>query len=597
MRPRRLARLLLLLIIPVLVLGQAPDESKERQARLAALLDKTIGEIRSLRLPENRAFAYAQAGAIMWPQDQTRALSLFQSAGTELASAMDTFAARQKPGRYYDPNGSVQFRQQVLTVIGEKNAALALDILYRTRPPAIAKAMTPPDPRDKRIGSYQNNGQYLAQNEAYLENNLYRMAAEQDPLKAVPLLKAALARPPSQSTFEQLTRLAERDPAAAKDAGGDVIKRLVSTTYMRDGQPDYQIISLTNQIVEHYMTMSAANPIDNSQAKLRFDADAVGDLASKMITTYLTNKDARPYISTDTLLRYAQKFSPGYIDQLKQFNVEQPPNSNAIDTEYTKLMQAETPPDQMLSGAGRLPTSYRSQVYTGASNKLLGQGNSSAARAVLEENFTDDAREQALANFDQQNAYRLMNESKFTDAEAVINDLPEANRVNMLVQLATRAYSADKDKNRSYAVSVLENARGLVGDHPADNQEMSQLMEVVGGFAQIEPSSAADILEGLMPKVNELAEAAVVLWGFQDPNAVRDGEFVITQGSGFGQFGINGYMFGQLANADLDRTIRLIDSFSRPEMRVAMRLQMLSNSPTGISALTMSGRGNMIIRY
>ena len=51
-----------------------------------------------------------------------------------------------------------------------------------------------------------------------------------------------------------------------------------------------------------------------------------------------------------------------------------------------------------------------------------------------------------------------MNGSKFADAESVINGLPEASRINMLVQLANRVYSADKDKNHSYAVSLLENA-------------------------------------------------------------------------------------------------------------------------------------------
>ena len=110
-------------------------------------------------------------------------------------------------------------------------------------------------------------------------------------------------------------------------------------------------------------------------------------------------------------------------------------------------------------------------------------------------------------------------------------------------------------------------------------------MEVAGGFAQIEPSRAADILESLVPQINDLSEAAVVLWSFQDHNAVRDGEFVITQGSGFAEFGLNGYMFGHLANADLDRTVKLIDSFSRPEIRVALRLQMLSNTRSGIVSL------------
>ncbi|MBV9240705.1 MAG: hypothetical protein JO314_01750, partial [Acidobacteria bacterium] len=301
----------------------------------------------------------------------------------------------------------------------------------------------------------------------------------------------------------------------------------------------------------------------------------------------------RPYISVDPLIRYAEKLSPGSVTALKAVNPPQAGQEQGENAEYNKLMQSDITPDQMISGASKLSSNYRSQIYNRASNKLLEQGNSVAARAVLEENFTDDAREQALANFDQQAAWKLINEGKFSDAEALINGLPAASRVNPLVQLANRVYSTNPKENKPYALTILDNARAVIGDHPDDNQEMSQLMEIVQSLTQMDPPRAFDVLERLVAQVNELSDAAVVLWAFQDRNAVRDGEFVITNGNVGGQFGFNATLLAQLSESDLDRAEKLVDSLSRPEVRVAARLQMLSTGlirNQHITQLPISGR-------
>jgi len=66
---------------------------------------------------------------------------------------------------------------------------------------------------------------------------------------------------------------------------------------------------------------------------------------------------------------------------------------------------------------------------------------------VLEENFTDDARDQVLEEYDRNYAYRLIGEGKFTEAEATIDLLPEKTRSPMFTQLAMRMYSANNKDN------------------------------------------------------------------------------------------------------------------------------------------------------
>src|ERR1043165_8630570 len=153
MRPRTFTGVVLAIsLLTTISFAQAPDDAaaKERQARLRAVLDETIAEIGNLRLPENRAFAYAQAGRALWDDDQKGSRELFQAAAADLVAAIDAAAARKRPNRYAD-DGSINFRQQVLNTIGEKDAAFALTILERTRPAVVVRALTARDPRDKRI--------------------------------------------------------------------------------------------------------------------------------------------------------------------------------------------------------------------------------------------------------------------------------------------------------------------------------------------------------------------------------------------------------------------------------------------------------------
>src|SRR5262249_53333909 len=155
------------------------------------------------------------------------------------------------------------------------------------------------------------------------------------------ILKAAIAKPLSQSTFDQLTRLAERDQPAAAEAGADVIRRLTNSGYMHDGQPDSSLIQLSNQVVDHYINASNQNPINTSVARLWFDGGVVRDIANKVITAYLSNPNIRGYMSADNLIRYAEKLAPGYVDELKRYKTEQKNQNSGVDAEYNKLMQSD----------------------------------------------------------------------------------------------------------------------------------------------------------------------------------------------------------------------------------------------------------------
>jgi len=579
--------LIVICLLPALQFAQKSEtDEKERAQKRAQIIEQALADIPNLKLPENRALFLSEAANAIWQEDQKRARSLFQNAADELIAAQQFAESKRSTNPYNELLSGGNTRQRILNIVASRDAELALELLVKTRPAAIQRALMGSALKGNKIGNYYQNDTSLAQNESYMEQNFYRQAAEQNPERAAKILKDSLSKGLSNETFNQLSRLAEKDAAAAAEIGGAVVDKLLRANYMSDGQPLYINIQLTQAILSYNMSTQ-----QGQENRIKFDDAQVRDLATKLIDGYLSDRRIAPYIG-GSIESIAQKYSPSSVDAVKR-TVKEMTRTNEpsqTDVAYQKLLQPDTPVEQMLAAASKFPADNRRQIYESASNRLMNQGNWQAARAILDENFTDEAREQMLNNFDQQNAYNLINQGKFSDAERVIDGLPEQNRVSALVNMANTVYGRDPKENRSYAMALLAKAGQMTNERPENNNEMSMLMQVIGGYSNIEPAEAIRIFEGLVPKINELTEAAAIVNGFQQNSNVREGEFIMTQGDPFNNYGANSSMIGSFAKYDLGRTERLIDSFTRQEMRISLRLQIVSNLEGQVTSLPIEGR-------
>jgi hypothetical protein len=585
---RQCLLLVVLCLLPYLSYAQSTDsDEKERAQKRAAVIEETLSDIGNLKLPENRAFFYSEAGTAIWPDNQKRARSLFQAAASELIAAQQLAESKRSTNPYNELLNGGNTRQRVLNTIASRDAEFALDLLAKTRPAAIQRAMSGAPGKSGKISSYYQNDINLVQNETSMEQNFYRMAAEQNPERAAKILKDSLSKGLSNETLNQLTRLADKDPASAAEMGAQVVAKLVQSSYITGDQPNYINIQLTQSILSY----RASTP-QEQENRIKFDDSQIKDLAAKLINAYLSDRRIAPYVG-GSLEPIAQKYSPSSVDAIKKAAKEMSPTNEPSQTElaYQKLMNGDTSAEQMLAVASKFPESNRREIYQSASNKLLNQGNWQAARAVLDENFSDEAREQMLNNFDSQYCYSLINQGKFGEAESVIDGMPERQRVPALVNLANVVYGRDQKENKDRAIALLDRASQLTSEEPENNSEMELLMQVISGYSNVEPAEAIRKFERVVPKINELTNAAAIVIGFQLNSGVRDGEFVLTQQDPFSNYGVNSSMIGSFAKYDLERTMNLIDSFSRPEMRVLLALNFIQNTGNDVSSLPIQGRG------
>ena len=61
---------------------------------------------------------------------------------------------------------------------------------------------------------------------------------------------------------------------------------------------------------------------------------------------------------------------------------------------------------------------------------------------------------------------------------------------------------------------------------------------------------------------------------FQKGSNVKGGEFVITNGNSLGIISFDSSIFKKLAEKDFDRTMNLINNFSRRENQIALKMQL-----------------------
>lgn len=551
----------------------ADDAEKESIRKRSVLIDQVLADAGELRLGENRSFALAKVGVVVCKTDKKAARSLFQNAVGELLNAQSL--AESDQGRRANQNELLTgqaTRPQILNTIAACDAEYALESLYKTRPAAVVRALPmPAATRSSKISNYTANYNYIAHNERQLEQSLVRLAADQNPERAVALLKESLKNGLSGETFNLLKKLHEKDPESAAAMASEVTDKLTRLSFSNEDQPDYQSLNLATVFLTDFIREKNAG-----DTSLKLDDPQMRGLAGKLISFYLQKAAWRGYVSAYSIIPIAEKLSPASVEEIKKASKNGSGRGfhHGYDPELTKLLSSDVTPENLLAEAKKYGPNERRQIYQTVSNKFVQAGNFDAARQVLNDNFSDDALDDAMSNLNAQYSYQLINAGRFNEAEQLINDFPETTRIGALINLAQSIYNKNPEENASYAGSVLGKARAAIPAKPENSNDMLHMMQIISAYANIDASESFRLFEPLIPQMNELTDAAAVLNEFQGGSNVREGEFLMSQGNSFGYY-VDLSVIRTLAVKDFDRTIGLVDEFSRREMRLGLKLQLL----------------------
>ncbi len=584
----------------------APQDP-EKKAKLDTLVQQSLDEIStgatSLRLPENRSVVYALIGDMYWQYDQKRARDLFRNAGAELSTynadiekqqSIDTARGPQGFGGFGDLAFVGDPRYQMIPIIAKHDAGLAMQIMLQTRRQAVAEVMasttrTNTGRGGRGGGNGFNAGAIGASQEQALQQQIATLAADQDPDLAVKLIKDGMANGVSSGVLPLLEKLAKLDDKKAADLGADVVQRVVDSDMVASQDPMRTDINFLQ-----YSTRLQPSS-DPSVKQFNFTDAQQKDLAEKLVTTLMAMPQSQASNNWfNQVIPLVDKIEPNRSAALKQRQSEIQTTSqtnNGRNQQRQNLFNASTTPEQILAQIPNMPESERDTAYAALGNKIGSLTDDVQAQKLVDQVSDENERATLQQQLDGTRATRATQAGKLEDARkqiASITDRRQQLQRYVAVAIAYAKSGTENDVNT--AKSILKDAKALTSGYSDTGDDLSDLMELVRGYAVVEPEAAFKIVEPGIDLLNEYVQATAVLSKFNRDRQFRNGELIFRmsgQGGGGGQFGGGGggsvlfryvSQMQSLGKADLERANQLLDRFSRPDARMILRLYVLQGA-------------------
>lgn len=581
------------------VTAQTPpsaDETKarvEREQKAFVLLNRTIDDAASLKLPENRVYIFAAAADLLWTRDEKRARQLFRQAAGEIRAVIAQ-SEEDYNGLPEDFSMMQSTRNQLLNQVADRDAELAIELLRQTRPAILDQTLNLPA---AKMQLYRNL--YLqARNELEMEKQFGARIIKQNPRRALEIARANLSKSVSYSDLNLINELKINDAEAASQFADEVVQKLATSDF--SDANNYNDRNLTAAFLTQFW--SPSNPASNNLAEqtksLQINQTALRQLATKYANYFSSgNFQAGNYGEIENALPALEKILPERVAALRQKSEKLKQNYSFANPQtqfWEKLNQMQSnnsvSPETMMAEANKFPVEMRSQIYSAAASKAAQTGNYAGVRQMLSLLPGKQARQSALFQLDQQTFYNYLSQEKYAEAEQIIAEQTDNSRkIAFLVQMSGR-YNSKKEIEK--AEKFLSEAISMINQNPEDGAEMYVLMQVLGGSAAISPSKTFDLLESFIPKFNELLAANAFLSKYQENSGTfRDGELVLANGNGGFYISsqktggivvsVNSMGLDLLAKSNLERTINLADRFERNDVRLAARLILVRGVLSG----------------
>ncbi len=594
---------LVILVLNSIFAQTSPTESqsekekaeKEREKKAVELIEEIASEVSLLKFSDNRALVLASVADLLWKRDEKRARQFFRQSVDEIVATNNLPPENTNLPMLIGFMRTASPRQQILMTIAARDAELALELLYVTRPANVAAALaaygqSQPAKQEARTPAAtmeQSQNRFLAESELRLEQSFSTQAAAGDPKLAAKMLRENIAKNGvTNSAFGVVQKINEKDNELAVKLLEEIGQKLGGETLSADSDKSSLIV---NFLRSFYTNPPKAGAKPNESKPLKLEEKTAKDLANKLADFFMkaeTNRSMNVYFQFRTAIQVLEKVIPERMPLLKQKQDAMKktlPQEMALNDDL--FSDNSNAPEKMIANASRMPEQARGFMYQNAVNQAISNGNTEAVRTALNQAPSGKQRDDAIAYLDSKIAESKIKDGKTDEARKIIDSLASTKeKVERLVQMAISFQQKDTKEDKETAAKLMTEARGLIDYSPQDEDAVGDFLRIASGYAYIEPDAAFSMLDTFAEQANELVNAAAVLAKFDKNNQnFKNGELIFTRG--LPRIGTGVLRFGKeaqlLANADMNRLENIAGRFQRPDAQLLLKLYIAQAFFTG----------------
>lgn len=556
-------------------------KQKELEKQVLEILDQAVGDAGGLKLPQNRAIVYAIAGDLYWKFDEKHARSLFRDSGNEILAANAEAENEKKESddvfaQLYDFNN---VRNQILPIIAKHDADVALELLVQTRPAKLAAAVAKASQSNaKQDGNGMfdfNPDQYRVRQEIALEQSFAVLAAEQNPDKAIKLLKDSLAKGISYNVLPLLQKINQKDEKKANSLADDIVSKIADTDLTKKSED-------LNAAVQFLMFSTNPNAAKNTKEKqFKFSDAQLKSIADKIVNTFLqAGNSLEMTMLMSRAMSSLEKIVPEKAQILKQKQTEStknlPPELKRFQQQQ-KLWNPNSTAEEILADLPKLNDAEKISAYQSLIYKIAQIDDEPRAKKLIEQIPDEKTRERATEQFESAKISRAARDGKLEDAKKLIGNLSQKRtQIQQLVALAIEFNKKGTKENTETAVNLMKDAKALANEYPEDEDELNDLMEIVKGYAVINPDEAFRIFDPIVDQINDFVQATAILSKYNKRNQdFKKGELVMkVNGNSYNGLLLFRYtnQIQMLGKADLSRMNLFANKFARTDARTIVKL-------------------------
>jgi len=545
--------ILLVLLSPQRTLAQQSSLSSQKtQAENAALREKAFnllesaaGQLGSLQSPENRARLGANIADSLWDHDEKRARALLALVQDDIRQGMAN-RDLEDPKDQLSLKVFLKLRIDTVERIAKHDGELALAFFKSTE--FISDKPLPPSYTESARG---------------LELRLAKQIAASNPELTVKLLRKALA----EGFSEELLPLLRQLNRTHKEQALTLYKEIVQKLHDVDLQ-DWRTREFTQNLILTFRPPTPDHPTFRELIGIVVTA-ALGNGCGS--NANLEGEKAEFCRWAVSVIPQLEKLDPRAA-QLRRWTPDQEYVNVAPEAvhEFFGMVEDGTI-DDLLAFAARHPD-VADDIYWHAVMKACAAGDFEQARTIATQRMVNaERKEAALSQINHRQRWLTADEKQLAELQTILANMPNpADRVRALVASAMRFGSTD----RNISLKLLKQASDITDSMRPGRPQTEAQLSLAMLYCLEKNDRGFAIMESLMPKLNELVDAAMKLDDYET-GYVRDGEWNMSAN------GTTGVLLTQLAEnagyfawCDFDRAMNLAAQFDRTEIRLMAQVKL-----------------------